>query len=334
MICPKLKGNDHTDPSQEYYQSFTIGDIEPNGPFVHVLNDITLDIVMKELDTITDFTDYLEEKTKFIRSGHLGFAAGEEDLLAYYLTHMVSEEKHGFSHPEGRDWKSNDVLALDKGNYDSLKQNPQYLRKKKEDEISYIWDSLIGAFTKHMLEGTSIVPTGSTFKIEDNEAGVRYMAQESRFMRRLLGGGVWGVLESANKKDKTFRAIIRPEGDSSNETCYVFMTLAHPRMKLSGGYQQYRQARIKMLEVYCMGILEKYRYLSRVVGIATEPPPLPGKKPSSSEDMIIIEQPVKWTRKMKEDLSEDCRKLDLFKDGRVGIRGISIDEYSSDDEDQ
>jgi hypothetical protein len=34
---------------------FTIGDVDPSGPFVHVFDDATLDIVLSELDTVTDF---------------------------------------------------------------------------------------------------------------------------------------------------------------------------------------------------------------------------------------------------------------------------------------
>ncbi len=41
---------------------------------------------MEELDTITDFTNYLAKKAEFIRNGNLGTAGGEEELLHYYLT--------------------------------------------------------------------------------------------------------------------------------------------------------------------------------------------------------------------------------------------------------
>jgi len=50
IIRPSLKGDSHTDKEAPEYAPFTIGDINPSGSFVHVMNDVTLDIVMKELD--------------------------------------------------------------------------------------------------------------------------------------------------------------------------------------------------------------------------------------------------------------------------------------------
>ena len=64
---------------------FCIGDIDPSRTFVHVLDDTSLDIVLNTLDTISDFVSYLDKKEKLIRSDTTIFAAGEEDLLAYYL---------------------------------------------------------------------------------------------------------------------------------------------------------------------------------------------------------------------------------------------------------
>src|SRR5262249_39825600 len=64
-IVPDIKGEKHwADESTP----LTIGDVSPDGPFIHVLDDTTLDALMRELDTITDFTSYLSKKEAFIRS--------------------------------------------------------------------------------------------------------------------------------------------------------------------------------------------------------------------------------------------------------------------------
>jgi hypothetical protein len=47
---------------------FGIGDVNPDGSFVHVFDDRALDILMKELDTVTDFANYLTRRERFIRS--------------------------------------------------------------------------------------------------------------------------------------------------------------------------------------------------------------------------------------------------------------------------
>ena len=50
---------------------FQLGDINPGRCFVHVFNEVTLDIIMKKLDTISDFITYLDKKADFIRSEKL-----------------------------------------------------------------------------------------------------------------------------------------------------------------------------------------------------------------------------------------------------------------------
>ena len=64
-IDPSIKGDAHW--RDEKTPPLTIGDVDPDGPFIHVLDDATLDILLGELDTITDFTSYLTKKEAFIR---------------------------------------------------------------------------------------------------------------------------------------------------------------------------------------------------------------------------------------------------------------------------
>jgi hypothetical protein len=63
---------------------FTIGQIDVSKGYVHVFDDTTLDIVMKTLDTISDFTDYLAKKELFLTGDKVVLANGEEEILAFY----------------------------------------------------------------------------------------------------------------------------------------------------------------------------------------------------------------------------------------------------------
>jgi hypothetical protein len=81
MIIPSVVGEAHYDLTMPM-QPFMIGQVNPEKGFVHVFDDTTLDVVMKTLDTITDFTNYLMRKERFIISGKLALASGEDDLLA------------------------------------------------------------------------------------------------------------------------------------------------------------------------------------------------------------------------------------------------------------
>jgi hypothetical protein len=53
IIAPMLANNAGNVPD---YPPFTIGDVNPRGNFIHVFDETTLDVVMHELDTVTDFT--------------------------------------------------------------------------------------------------------------------------------------------------------------------------------------------------------------------------------------------------------------------------------------
>lgn len=331
MIRPCLKDDFHCDSSYDDYFPFTIGDVNSSGSFVHVINDVTLDIIMKELDTISDFTDYLERKTKFIRSGYLLNATGEEELLAYYLTHMINDERHDFVHPENRPWNSSDKITFGKGFYSGMLQNPQYLRKKKADQSSYLWDSLIEAFTKHMLAGTTIVPKGSLFEISNHEVGVRYMALEPRLMRRMLGDAIHGLLKVSHLQDKSFRSMLPSLENSDSGVGYAFLTLAHPKKKLEGGYEQYRKVRFNILATYCMGILHKFPHVKVMIGVATEPLPTLNDPHGSSEDMVMVEQPAEWTPKLVADLAHDLEVYDIMKENRIKLNNYGIVEYPESD---
>ena len=332
MIQPNIQGNMHFAISSPDFFPFRIGNVNPTGSFIHVMDDLAIDVVMRELDTITDFTEYLENKELFIRSGNLGLASGEEDLLAYYLSHIIEgENKHGFPHPDGRSWTAQDKLAIDKG-YNSMLESSQYKSKKEANENSYIWDQLIETFTNHMLEGTTIVPDGEPLDISKHQIGVRIMAHEPRVMRRMLGNG---ILEVVNEKrpsvdgmiNKRFRSMLPPPEKPDNKIGYVFMTLEHPSKKMKGGYEKYRKIRANMLLAYCLGMLKKYPYIKTIVGIATEPAYNPRMLDGFSEDMLLAEQPSEWTPKLEADLAADLKGYDLLKEENINLQNMHVKEY-------
>jgi len=212
-------------------------------------------------------------------------------------------------------------------------KNPQYIRKKEADQKSYLWDRLIEAFTEHLLAGTTIVPDGGPLDISKHEIGVRYMAQEPRLVRRILSEGILGLLKIAHQQQRNFRTMILPPERPGNRLGYVFLTLAHPRKKLEGGYEQYRQARANMLYAYCMAVLNKYRHIRRVIGIATEPPPNLDDSEVFSEDMVMVEAPPEWSQERIADLERLCKHFDIMREDRLRIMSFPGIEYPDAPED-
>ena len=176
------------------------------------------DIVMSELDTITDFTNYLSKKEQLFRRGNLAGASGEEDLVAFYATHTDSTDQHEFTRPDNTPLGPNDRMLLDDGQYAHLLQNQQYLDKKKADEVSYVWDNLINTFTEPLLDGTNLVPDGFPREVSDLEEGLRHMALVPRFMRRGFSEAILGALEMGSTTDRMLRAFLPGPSEIDRET--------------------------------------------------------------------------------------------------------------------
>lgn len=323
FIQPNIKGVAHYNGDE--IKPLAIGDVDPNGPFVHIIDDGTLDIVLGELDTVTDLTDYLSKKEKFIRPGTLLSAAGEEELVAYYMTHMNSSSEHDFTRPDGTDFGSDAKISFDVGFYDDLKGNAQYRAKKSADEISYAWDRLIELFTTNMLAGTTIVPKGVPFSLSDLEQGIRHMALVPRYKRRLFGEAIIGAFEKSHTADRFTRAILPGPTEKDRDTGFFFMTLAIPRFEVEGGYAGYREVRRKLLEIYAFSLLEKYRDLKRIVGIATEPRNREGKG-GSSEDLLVVEA-GEWTSEFLEQLEEAKKNLNIAQEGNFKTYSTQGNEF-------
>ena len=96
MIAPRIIGNQHLLRSSEGGLPFQVGQLDPSRGFVHVLDDTALWVLLTSLDTVGDFLRYLRRKEDFISSGRLAAAAGEEDLLAYYLENVGPDGGHDF----------------------------------------------------------------------------------------------------------------------------------------------------------------------------------------------------------------------------------------------
>ena len=61
-IDPALKGDDHINSGAAGLKPFAIGDVQPDGGFIHVFNEPVLELLARELDTVTDFTRYLTRR--------------------------------------------------------------------------------------------------------------------------------------------------------------------------------------------------------------------------------------------------------------------------------
>jgi hypothetical protein len=266
-----------------------IGQVDPARGYVHVFDDTTLDIVMNTLDTVSDFVEYLTKKERFILSGRLGFAAGEEELLAFYLMDLNDLGEHDFIVPSHIT-----KVAIVEGLWEEFTRSPERLAQLAANEVSYSWDALIEAFSIHVLAGTQYYTTHPGYEnLSPQEKIFRFLAREPRTRRRFL---VRGLLEAIRDTPKTMRFTRVMLPSKPGDPYYVFLLPHLPSVT----YEEYREGRLKFLEACCMVAKLKFPEAEDVVGIATES----GRGVKGTEDILYYDARV-WT----EDDAAEARSL-------------------------
>ncbi len=291
MIDSTVTGDAHTT------RPFTVGNVAPVKGFVHIFDDTTLNIVMKTLDTITDFTAYLTSKERFLVSGTPVRAPGEEELLALYLGRLNAEGEHDFTIPGDFDW-----IRLDEGFWDRFMNSPERRAQIQSDRISYAWDELIEKFVFHAMAGTQHFNSGRP--IRDQEIMYRWMAREPRTRRRMLAESLAEVLKrsvkSGNLWDARVMVATRP-----TDPYYVFLCLRHPP---NVSDEEYREKRFGLLADYCHTAKIKWRDSTDIIGIATES----GDGTRRSEDLFYLNA-AGWDAKAEAEARDAQQRLGILK---------------------
>lgn len=257
MVNPSIVGTGHYISADSNASLFSIGQLDSGKGFVHVLTDVSLDILLSTLDTITDFIRYLEKKEELIKSDKLIFAPGEEDMLGYYLKHVNELKEHDFVLPNNKD-----KLILGDDFWGNFVKSGQRARQVEADRISYVWDGLIEKFSFHGLNGTGHFSTSET--LEHTELILRFMAKEPRLRRRFLSERLTSAVSLTGKEQRFTRVVIP---DRPGYPYYVFLSLDHPSYAT---YESYRVVRRNMLSVACTLVKIKFPEAEAIVGIATE----------------------------------------------------------------
>lgn len=288
--------------------------------FFHVLDDVTLSILLLELDTITDLTGYLSKKARLVEGNHLIGAHGEEDLLALYLKDINNQGEHDFVVSSGIPLGPNDKIVVEGGSYDAFRRRGEYRRKKAADKVSYFWDRLIEQFAKHILADSSYVVHGfETFhEPTKRELGLRYMALQSRLERRSNSLAIKGAFEKIGVRDRFFRAMLPGPTSPDQDTAFFVLLVKRDSALKDATDDEYRAYRGSVLHAYAMNLLRYKRDLKRVIGIATEGEL---KTRLRSEDMIYAEQPA-WTTEYEKQIEDAAAAAGIFK------KGAPSDRYS------
>jgi SEC-C motif len=297
MLMPRIVGDAHCDPDKGTVIPFAIGHVDPQRGFVHVLDDMTLEVLLGTLDTVRDFVNYLTKKERFITSGLLVAATGEEELLGHYLAKLNKQGEHDFVFPE-------DVtaIAIDVGFWDDFKNSPERRRHQQANEVSYTWDRIIEKFGFHIFGGTS--RSNSHPRIADQVVPLRFMARERRTRRRILSKALIDLLSKTENRNLRATRIVSPS--NAGDPYYVFLVLSKPD---GVSDNEYRDVRYHLLAELCRSAKLQFADALDIVGFATEP----GLLGDKTEDVIYMDA-RHWTPEDQQDAEQVRDDLKLLKE--------------------
>lgn len=258
--------------------------------FVHVLDERSFPILLRELDAIHDFIEYLTAKQSFFESENRAIFLGEENFLAFYIV-------NGRSIPN-----RHDTIVIDHTLWDGLRGDKQYRARVEANRASYAWDNTIEYIAKDLLHNNLLHshPPGQ------EESVLRIMARESRFNRRCLAESMFEVFTSGKIRARIIRSF--------SGIVYVFAAFSR---------DEDRKSRAAELGARCIVARDYYKKdVCTVIGIATERAN-DGKK-GLSFDLILLDVP-KWTADWESKAQEARQQFKFFKQPEVSSR--HWDEY-------
>ena len=264
-------------------------------PFVHVFDEHSFYFLLRHLDTISDFVQYLGSKEKLLANTTVLIEGGEENLLAVYLHRGRNfPEKHNRFIIPGDLWKDF-----------SLK--PEVLAKLQKDEESYVWDRLIESFCYGGFDTDTWRGPG----LSESERALRVLALENRFNRRILGGAFKGFLEESKAQNIRARMVMSYSGIG-----YVFFAYdANSNL----------EERKNELVGRCFASLCSFPKVSTVIGINIH---VPGDSPQfgfTTDLALLHADDENWPKEYLEKARFFRDKMGYFKSPNTSI--VREDEY-------
>ena len=281
---------------------------------VHILDTENLEIALNELDTIFDFTAYLDAKNEAIQRHLCLTYCGEEDLIAHYFLNFDDIKKR---HMIGT-FDQIDFVHIGEGEWADFKECQLYARRKEADKTSYFWDRLLQITSNNALKGT----LGGNSKPFEGKSAIHFMAKEPRFWRRGLSDHMLNSIRNFPENDEPFVRSVSLMPSFYEGTYYVFLQLK--AIDPTRSLEELRELRQAMLEIACAAAKLKSPEFQRVIGIAITAPKFAGD--SDSEDMLLMEFDD-WNAERKAHYEEANREWRFFATPQMQMTRKTVSEF-------
>lgn len=285
---------------------FNVTDYDPFKTFIHIFDDYSFPFVLQELDTLTDFVKYLEEKERFIRKAPAVCYTGEEDLLYNYLKEFDDVRQcHTFVAPnESGEY----IFMFMEENWDVFKRSDQYRARIQANRKSYFWDELVRHNAQCTIDGiTQFVATTKA----DCDIAFRYMMLEDRLSRRLLADRMIAAINNFPSQYTPDTHYMSAFFSVVNDgLLYIFLQIPQ---KNGVSHNAYLKARREQMQIYANCAKAKCeiegKFIDKVICIATEP-----MRIVKDVDIDIMLMDIKkWSAELQTHWESARQRLNIFR---------------------
>lgn len=280
--------------------------LDRNDP-VHIFDTHNLPIILGELDTVWDISDYLEAKYSAISAYQILTYCGEEDLLAhYFLNYDEDKNKHFIG------TKDDDItgVAIGEEEWRDFVNSKTYERTKRANEESYLWDRLLQKTSENALNGVLLGHS----PLFERRSAIHEMAKEPRFSRRALAKHMLTAIEKFPEPEgKLIRNIsLMPSIEPGKR--YLFLQFWAPEDVRK--QDDYREKRQTLLEIACGAAKNKFPDIKTMVGIAVDAPKYATEL---AEDFLLMDC-SQWDEEHRKRYEELNQGFAFFESGAQQIQ--------------
>jgi hypothetical protein len=222
----------------------------------------SLDILLSELDTVSDLLAYLRWKEDLTENGRLERASSEPDLLAYYIERVRVTQNYRPTLPDGAV-----RLSVPAGTWERYETSEARQSRRQANESSRVIDRLVEQFNRNAFARTE--HGASTPGVAGLEKIMRFLSKEPRTRRRIIGDALETLLRETPADHFSAMTVVHPS--EPGEPRYVLLLLSpHHRDTRVRDYAEYRDFRLWMLSQYCRAVRYQFPDADDIVGIATD----------------------------------------------------------------
>lgn len=260
-------------PDEE--QPFTVRD-DRSRHYVHVIDEQSLRLVLKEVDTAPDFIKYLRDKERAIRHQRFSFIPGEEHFLGTYMLYDGPLVERPFDDLVARIFRQTDTVQIPESGWPEYVNSGAQYRRQLLNRDSYFWDELISLFSKAILGGYAPNPLNASNVM--HESAARMLASETRDSRIGISRAYQEKVRNTPRHIRSSIVLCSP----TNKERFIVLLLV-PRT-LGQSLEENRALRREMMHAYGFATKVRHPQAKYITVIGTEP----GLGLVRSEDVLAL----------------------------------------------